>query len=232
MTASDTPVAEAILERVRSEILIRRLVDEAGKDKKRESWTKHPAFLVVLTFLLTGVVGSLLTSVWQHFEWKHQQDRRVAEEMTKQRLELMTFATQAVAQSCTAAEDVLWLFAWQWSEKSDVLTLQQTGANWIVESRKWRTSEKVLRARLAADFPRERESLIFEQIINDRRRLGVDIQNLLSIADAARGRSYTPLELADIEKRRSRVLKLIDDTTGSHGRLQHLVKVMLQDLHS
>src|SRR3954469_2297111 len=107
-----------IAELVERELAVRRQVDDALRKKADEKETsgfwKHPAVLLMLTFLFTGVVGSGLTTCWQDREWVGQQEYAASADATKERLATMNLATTEVATAFASVEDVLHLVTWEW----------------------------------------------------------------------------------------------------------------------
>jgi hypothetical protein len=184
-----------------------------------------------LTFALTGVLGSLLTSCWQTQQWRREQALEARKDVTKERVAVMNLTTEAIAESFTAAEDVLHLFAWDWSADSPVVNLKERSATWTASSRRWRVDEKVLLARMDANFRGTRAPILLNAIIQRRRRLGNDIQNLLAVADRVAATGKTTLEQeAEIEEHRVDALKLVNETTGTNGFLSRLTAVMVQEI--
>ena len=213
-----------IAERVRLELLIRDEVKRLG-DEKKKGFLEHPAVLLILGFLLTTGAGSVVTSWWQYEQWSREQHYRAAQQVTKQRSEVMTFTAQSVAQSFTAAEDVLHLSAWEWRKNSDVALLKERATNWTAESRKWRTAEKVLLARIAATYPDPRSSQLLEEILKARRFLGNDITNLLALEDQLK---RSAADQKEIDETSQHALQLINGVTGKDGTLRLLIAHMVQ----
>jgi hypothetical protein len=231
-SASVPELPEEIRQRVQLELLIQKAVEDArGRTGKRDSLLRHPAALVVLTFLLTGAIGSMLTSLWQTRQWRREQTYAAAQDLTGERVAVMNLTTEAIAESFTAAEDVLHLVAWNWSPGSPVLSLKERSAAWIAASRQWRVQEKVLLARVDATFDGARPNVVLHRIIDRRQYLGNDIQNLLALADqvAATGK-VTPEQEATIEKHRNNALLLIHETTGTGGLLSQLTSAMVAQI--
>lgn len=67
---------------------------------------KHPAFLLVLGFALTGFVGNWLTSIWQSREWERQQQRQVQLKGIDTKYALINELTKFVEEYNVAVEDV------------------------------------------------------------------------------------------------------------------------------
>lgn len=201
--------------------------DSEEKAEKKEGFWRHPAVLLVLGFLCTGLIGSVVTSWWQYQQWFREQQYRAAADATKERLAVMTLTSESVADSFAAAEDVLQLFAFEWRENSSVMTLKQRAESWQTASRKWRVAEKVLMARIGANYDQKTVEQ-FYTITLRRRRLGNDITNLLSIADEKGGR-YSADDRKEIKELYDDSLKSINEVTGKGAFLPALMKSMLAE---
>lgn len=236
MAAEDIEEVAASAEmrdRERIELLVRRVIAEqnhGAKPEPKPSLWKHPAFLLALTFILTGVFGSLLTSCWQAQEWARGQSVRVADEATKEREAVLRLTTESVAESFTAAEDVLHLFAWNWTPYSPVVRLKERSAQWAEASTKWRVAEKLLLARVQASYTSQPPQKLLDDIVSQRRELGVDIQNLLSLADAGdKSHHFSAKQEEEIDGLLKHAMEIINKTTGRNGTLEQLVQAMIAE---
>jgi hypothetical protein len=221
---------QKIADRIRLELFIREEVKrlDVRKDEPRKGFGEHPLVLLVIGFLLTTGAGSVVTSWWQYEQWSRQQHYRAAQDMTKERAAVMTFTAQSIAQSFTAAEDVLQLFAWDWRKGSNVAALKERAANWTVESRKWRTTEKVLLARVPAAYSDPQTAILLDDIVGARKRLGNDITNLLAIEDQARGHR-SEADQHEIDDTSKHALDLVNSVTGKDGTLRKVIQQMLNE---
>lgn len=225
-----------LMEKVRFEVELRRLVDEAlakKKEKKDDGFFKHPVVLLVLGFLLTGGVGSFLTSCWQKQEWREQERHRAAEQVKKERLDTINYTTETIAAAMASGEDVLHLFSWTWRDKSDVVTVKERAEYWRDQSRKWRTAEKVLLARVNANFKDPEIKRRLDKIIAERYDLGNAITNLLWYADRDRMK-FSAKTNDEVEKHQKLAQKLVvavavgDPEKHIDSELQELTRLMLE----
>jgi hypothetical protein len=175
---------------------------------------KHPAVLLVLGFIFTTVIGSVLSGWWQYQQWARQETLRANEEATKERL--------------AVAEDVLHLFAFSWHQKSEVVTLKERASHWTLRSREWRVAEKVLVARASSAFPDAVTRKLLQTIIDDRTLVGNDIENLLSIADTQRGH-YSQKDLNEIDETSKHALSIINGVSREDQKLAKLISHMIAE---
>jgi hypothetical protein len=157
--------------------------------KKRSRWSvnwQHPAILLLLGFAFTTACGAALTSCWKTREWENEQsylraqtncerERVTRLEEVKQKYEVKDEIIRRVAETNTAAEEILNYFlmdtARRDQEKSDRITY------WKDASRNWRINEKILKQRLLLRFTDTNVSQLFQEIVTYRNLVGVNINN-------------------------------------------------------
>jgi hypothetical protein len=186
----------------------------------------HPFTLLVCGFLLTGFLGTALTTCWQGREWDRQRRRLAREVELKQKIALFEDTTIAVAETFTSAEDILYIYQYDsgLSAKHDV---EERIRYWKTESRKWRTRSKVLGAKLDATFADRRISSAFQQLVNVRRHLGNDIANLL---DQLSARGLASRTTRENQQQIDDDLNLVNRTTGQGGTLRQLVSLLRAEI--
>jgi hypothetical protein len=167
-------------ERIReTEVLKHELRQELGSAIKEPSDSrslKHRAGLVVLGFLLTTLAGSWLTYFWSNRQWDQQQSYLAEQRALDKKYELVEKAFKAVAETNTAAEDILAAFTWGHPQTKE---LDEIKGFWQTKSREWRISSQVLRQNLAISFKDQEVLSSFEKVIQTRRLLGVIVTRLL-----------------------------------------------------
>lgn len=175
---------------------------------------RHPFTLLVCGWLLTGVLGTWLTTCWESREKDRERHRLARELEIKQRVALFEETTTAVAETFTAAEDIVSIFEYG-PGPGNQQDIAERVAHWKSASREWRTRSKVLSAKLAATYTDPRIPSQFQGIVNSRRQLGNDIVNHLG--DLAHSLpEKLPQWAADSKE-------IIQKTTGSDGTLPRLV---------
>ena len=153
---------------------------------------KHPAVLLLLGFVSTSVVGTMLTETWKSREWRNQQGYLFAQRALEKRYALIDETVKAVAETNTAAEDVLASYTWNWNPGD----LKQRRAKWLEGSWSWRVNSKVISQALSTYFANPRVSSRFDDIIRKRRQLGNIITNLLTNGYQSGAEAKTQMEIA------------------------------------
>lgn len=135
----------------------------------------HEAALLFLGFVLTIVLGGYLTSHWKQLEWTNQQKYLFRQRELDTRYALIDDVVKSVAETNTAAEDILALYKYSnWTAKD----AEERRRNWRATSRNWRIVSKVLREKLLVYFDNPEVESVFNEIVLKRHQLGVMVSNL------------------------------------------------------
>jgi hypothetical protein len=136
-TPASTPENEIriLIEEAAKELQIDQLKKELTakiKDAKSKrsfgSIVAHPAVLLIIGFILTGILGNILTARWQGREWDRQQGRLSLIRLIEQKEKIMEDLTRKVAESDATEEDVLIAFRpWCVSAIGAAIKLPETG---------------------------------------------------------------------------------------------------------
>lgn len=162
------------------------LIFRKSSDSRASSsgWSRHPIFLALFGFLLTGVLGSCLTNQWQELRWRKEQRYQVWLQSVTERRSLSERVLTSVAGNVAAANNVISLYDWEF--RGPFATDEQVGKRisaWIDRTAQWHVDQEVLGQQLAAIYTDERVRTVFDGIRADSVDLTVHIANLLAQAD-------------------------------------------------
>lgn len=136
------------------------------------TFASHPAFLIFISFIFTGIIGTIITSKWQRKEWNRQQARLVHIRRIDQKEKLMEELVQAVADSNATEEDVLIAFSNEWRQgdsRREDITNERLELWQKQGGRDWRIATEMIQSKLSFYFTRKDELLIiFNRILNRR----------------------------------------------------------------
>jgi hypothetical protein len=182
---------ESLKTEIRDEInrsaIKKEIVDQVLTKRSRSSgFWQHPVTLLVLGFVFTTLCGAALTSCWKTREWQNEQyylaaqtrcerERSTRTEEIKQKYEVKDEIIRRVAETNTAAEEILIYFQMDPARRSK--EGKDRIAYWKEASRSWRTNEKILKQRLLLRFTDPNISNLFEEIVKYRNFVGVNINN-------------------------------------------------------
>jgi hypothetical protein len=169
-------IREAVNE-IQRDHLKRELLKEIRKEQRKFSFGKvagHPAFLLFVGFILTGVIGTLVTSRWQKREWDRQQARLIQIRRIEQKEKIMEALTQAIADSNATEEDVLIAFRPDWrtiDPRREEITKERIEAWRAQGGRTWRITKELLWNKLNFYFKDKASSQLLKtfDVVTDRR---------------------------------------------------------------
>jgi hypothetical protein len=177
---------DEIVVEIRKESFKKEILSDLEADARNSFWkaAQHPAILLVLGFALTTGLGSFLTYKWQSRanekqaerqtqQQKYDQDQSTRQRTIQQKYELTDEVVRAVAETNTAAEDIL--VAFQWNPK-DRRAFPERTKYWQEASRKWRVESKILIQKLVFRFTDQKIGSSFQAIVEKRKDVGVTIE--------------------------------------------------------
>ncbi|HLL70203.1 MAG TPA: hypothetical protein VK363_02150 [Pyrinomonadaceae bacterium] len=158
----------------------------APKESAAEKNLKHPASLLVIGFVLTTLFGTIISSCWKYLEWENEQEylktqtqcereRQTRSEEIKQKYEVKDEIIKRVAETNTAAEDILLYFQLEPARRES--EREERIKYWKEASRNWRINDKILRQRLLLRFKNPDVSELFNEMTRYRGWVGININN-------------------------------------------------------
>lgn len=180
-----------VVAEIRKESFKKEILDELemrGYKAKLRKTAQHPAVLLILGFGLSTLLGSALTFLWQNKANAKQESRAVQQRdfeqkqssrqrLVQQKYGLVDDVAKAVAETNTAAEDILDAL-----DRANHTAYPERLKYWQSEgSRKWRVASKILIPKLTSTFRDKQVNEIFQKIIEHRAYIGNDIANLQTL---------------------------------------------------
>jgi hypothetical protein len=225
-----------IREALEKESLKREILDELNKPKnKLAEFFKHPAVIVVITFILTGLLGAWLTAAWQSREWDRQQAlqsrewnrqqiRLVQIREIEQRYKIVEDVSAAVTGHDAAARDALITFTWP-INRLRAEEAPERMKHWRQVNKEWRANSQKLLQTLIVHFKDPRVQLTFEEMLEERR----DINDKIEMLQAE---VIENSEISEDEKFKKKVYDASDSINRTTGNLRHLVEVMVAEIRT
>jgi hypothetical protein len=177
---------DELREAIEKDKLKQEIITET-KPKSRVSggFFKHPATLLVLGFMFTTGVGGFLTWFWKERELNNERsylatqticerERLTRTEEIKQKTDVKDEIIKRVAETNTAAEEILGYFDMEPSPQDQ--EREERSKYWKEASRAWRTNEKILKQRLLLRFSNPNVSQLFDEIVKYRNWVGINIK--------------------------------------------------------
>jgi len=167
-------------ERLREEELFRKSIRTELEEKKSTSKIADffsQAGLLFVGFLLTTLAGSILTHIWSTRESENQQSRIGRQHAFELRYVIVDKMLKTVAETDTAAEDILRTYEWTNWKTSEIV---ESRKNWLAKSREWRIVSQVVEEEIFINFSNPQVSTNFAQVMENRYQVGNSITNLLN----------------------------------------------------
>lgn len=178
---------DEIREAIEKDALTKQIIDEiTPRSTRSDGFFKHPATLLVLGFIFTTALGGILTSCWKGWELDNERsylatqtrcerERQTKTEEIKQKIEVKDEIIKRVAETNTAAEEILLYFGMEPSRQER--ERDERIAYWKEATRAWKTNEKILNQRLQLRFSNPDVARLFEDMVSDRSLVGIAIDN-------------------------------------------------------
>jgi hypothetical protein len=205
------------------ECLRKELLEDLRKQESRPSRIfKHPAVLLVLAFLMTTCLGTGLTLWYQSREWNRQQTYLAQQHYLDEKRASADEVAKAIAETVTAADDMLSLFYWDASKAEEMKRRE----NWERTSLGWRTSAYTLPPKINTYFKNDQIPKAFEEIAQRRSLIGNSITNLLADYDADKRKA---LGSPDTQRIAGDALGKLNEIRKQLGRLAELMSREILD---
>jgi hypothetical protein len=176
-----------LLEEIEKDALKKEIIGEvASKESQVYAFLKHPVTLLVVAFVLTTLLGTIIASCWKYWEWENEQaylktqaqcdrERQTRSDEIRQKYEVKDEIIKRVAETNTAAEEILLYFQMDPVRRKQVR--DERTNYWKEATRAWRINDKILRQRLLFRFENRDVAQLFETIGRYRGWVGININN-------------------------------------------------------
>jgi len=225
-------IADAVNDLQRDQLKVELLEEIRSKKEKTtfSTFASHPAFLLIIGFISSGIVGSFITSQWQKDEWNRQQARLVHIRRIEQKEKLMDELVQSIADSNATEEDVLNAFSDEWRPRDPrrgKITEERLEAWQQQGGRTWRIAVDMIRSKLNFYFTRKDELLTIFNRILDRRDNNIvpAIYELKADYEKDKDIEGVPAFMA----RNEHVRSMIEETRKD---LQQMIAIILREIQS
>lgn len=144
-------------------------------ERSRLSDFQRQLVMLFLGFLLTSVVGGVLTFYWKKKESDNQRTYLAARQNLEKQYAVMNSTAQEVATTVAAVDDVLsTYYDNEWSQTE----IDERRKNWNSTSRTWRIKAELLNVEIDSAFSDTEINALFQQLVHKRTVLGNMITNL------------------------------------------------------
>jgi hypothetical protein len=194
-------------------------------------------------FVLTTVVGTILTTCWQTRQWNEQQQYTARVERAKAQLEVTNAVTQKVSDAFSSNNQIIFLSLLGAKGNAKAIRKQQLNLaveDWIKQNRSWRVDEAALLAQTSAYFTKPRVHTLLTQILDNRQKLFVKVREFVEESHAEPVPSKEGERRAKLHQINRDIYLLVRDTTARDpqdtnpivrpGLMQMLVEEMISEI--
>jgi hypothetical protein len=196
---------------------------EASK-KKESSPLQHPAFLLLLGFILTGVVGTWLTSFWQSREQEKQRQQLAHEHALEQKYDVIDQINKAAAEADTGAQVMVYLLIYGEGEKREkVITERET--YWSKARRNWLVNSQVLEQKLAINFKNDEALALYQSIKEESNETTYLINDTYEQLKSSSWTNPEKDKVIDIR------LQAISQIKSIQSKTKQLLKILVEEIN-
>jgi len=195
-------------------------------------------------FVLTTIVGTILTTCWQTRQWKEQQEYTARVERAKAQLEVTNAITQKVSDAFSSNNQIIFLSLLDANGKTAKgirdQQLKVAVEDWIKQNRSWRVDEAALFAQTTAYFTKPSVHRLLSQILDNRQKLFVKVREFVDESRAEPVPSKKGRRRARLQQINRDIFLLVRETTALNvqnaepisrrGLLQMLVEEMINEI--
>jgi hypothetical protein len=232
--SQDSPELKSRVKEILAELQDDSFKNDVLKELKEASRRKpfqHPAFLLILGFFLTGVVGTLLTSLWQSREQERQQKQIANQRAIQQKYDITDQINKAVSETYTAAQVISNLIAGRNISKNDKEAAERE-TFWNNANRNWIPNSLLLQQRVVINFKDETAVADYKTIVTDTENMSSVINESLGVVKETNWRALNKKDREssskDITDRQTRVL---DSADKIRDKTEQLLRRLADDVH-
>jgi hypothetical protein len=195
-------------------------------------WFDHPAARAIGIFILTTVVGGLLSARWQSQHWEEQQAYAARNERAKARLDLSSAVTRRVSEAFSASNQIVYLTVLSADGTFAQTRNSQLSASlqdWLAQNRQWRIEEKVLLAETRANFSDHEIHTLLRQIVANRETLSRLVTQFIEISQGGPVPAVGNKRRDELEAVNPKIFNIVAETTGPTGLLPRLSELMIRE---
>ena len=214
------PRMKEVLAELERESFKNTVLQELREASKRKSLFQHPAFLLFFGFMLTGGLGTWLTSYWQGKSKQNEQAQLAHERSIEQKYEVADQINKAVAESYAGEQVMIGALSSDQVMKNSKEAAEREGY-WKQAARTWVINSLVLRQKLVVNFKDEGAAKLYVEIVDKVEELHIHVREGL---DKAKGSKDRSLPDEDIQP-------LLDEADDIREKTQQLLLIMVKEIH-
>lgn len=202
--------------RTRRQLYVR--LENVTTEQPKTVW-QHPVAKALGAFLLTTVVGTILTTCWQTRQWTEQQEYTARVDRAKAQLEITKELTQKVMDAFSTSNQVIFLTLLEAKGTSARRIrdqqLRSAIEDWLKQNRSWRIDEATLLAETNAYFECDTVRKLVTEVLKNRYNLFIKVREFLEVSQALPAPPAGTQKRAKMLKINQEIFLLIRDTIST-----------------
>jgi hypothetical protein len=214
------PRMKEVLAELERESFKNTVLQELREASKRKSLFQHPAFLLFFGFMLTGGLGTWLTSYWQSKAKQNEQAQLAHERAIQQKYEVADQINKAVAESYAGEQVMIGTLSSDQVLKNSKEAAEREGY-WKQAARTWVINSLILRQKLAVNFKDEGAGKLYVDIVDMVEELHIHVREGLDKTRENKNRALS----------NESVQPLLDEADDIREKTQQLLLIMVEEIH-
>jgi hypothetical protein len=215
------PRMKDVLAELERESFKNTVLQELREASKRKSLFQHPAFLLFFGFMLTGGLGTWLTSYWQGKAKQNEQARLAHERAIQQKYEVADQINKAVAESYAGEQVMIGTLSSDQVLKNSKEAAEREGY-WKQAARTWVINSLVLRQKLVVNFKDEDAGKLYVDIVDKVEELHIHVRE---------GLDKTRVNKKNRALSNEHIQPLLDEADDIREKTQRLLIIMVKEIH-
>ena len=209
------------------------LVEKVPKPRIKPDIWERPLTRALGAFMLTTVLGTILTTCWQTRQWREQQIYTARVDRAKIQMQIAKSVTERLNDAFSCSNHVVFMTLLDAQGNAATIRDEQLRSSveeWMRQDRTWRVSESVLLADTTAQFTRPDVSRLLTQALENRRQLFKKILEFIEISHAEPVPSKGDPHRKQLEDINAEIYLLVHNTTGRGMVLPQLTQAMISEM--
>ncbi|HWS89023.1 MAG TPA: hypothetical protein VN282_18760 [Pyrinomonadaceae bacterium] len=200
-----------------------------------KSFTQNPAFLLLLGFLLTGVMGTWFTSFWQGRQQEVDRAQQARARALQQKYEAADQINKAVAEVYTATQVMLNPLIYQppdeamFDEAAFDKEVTERELYWKHSNRAWLVNSYTLKQKLAVNFKSEAALSLYDDIERHVLNVSFEFNDIMPMLKKDKLKALRGPRIAEAKEE---LLQRTNRPGGVRDKLGQLMRVLTEEIRS
>lgn len=208
-----------IITEVKAQLLRDQVVKEITKELQPKTWneiihrfSQHPAFLLLTSFALTGLIGGWVTIQWQAREWNRQQEKLIIYRQIETKNAIIDELIKAAGTRNASIREIVEYYRFPFAGGASEADISKYRVKLDTSKKEWNVVAETVRQKLDLYFKNEVIKKQFNRIVNTQNvRMFPRLYYILKDSKSQPGnaREWLRGTISDLEKENNNLRSLI-----------------------